>query len=495
MSDLQPAVIVLIGLASALFPRTGLLLLLSGYVLQDRGFAHWHLTTPWAPVYVTEVALAGFLLHYGCRAAWNRQWPFSRRASLWILFFFAAGQSFARGLWARYPFPEVVRDSALCYYALFALWTANVADEAWQRRELRILGALVLLRAFGSLCQDFGMTFLSGQPAAMTLYFSLGLIFLAAHYAARGSWSRMLAIGILPAAMIIFLQVRTGWVALGLVVFFALGAGCAYRTFFRTATNLIGILATGLIVAFLIAALPQSGITVKILKDEIYSLTMGEKSPNVKTRLHLWQDALEQLTVTGLARNPGKTFVMALPQSGLGESGVGRYYGPPDFRRHDSVAELSATHGGPAVDAVVINGGAIVLNVPALHASRWTRMILGIPFGYPFLPAREEGWLVTQRFDPHNSIIAWFYRTGFFGLVVLVAILVQSLKRGIASIGRAAPGSFNQSLLTASVLSVVYVLGHSLTDVTLENPFKGVFLWVFLGLLYRQSNPSLPPET
>jgi len=122
-----------------------------------------------------------------------------------------------------------------------------------------------------------------------------------------------------------------------------------------------------------------------------------------------------------------------------------------------------------------------------LSETKWT-MLFGVGFGRPFLHRFSEIFISPTHgplaggsiFSPHNS--QWFlvYRIGFVGFVVylrLVFCVIRDCRRALCIADR------RQRLLLAGLLSsFAYVFVHSLTDVVLENPYRGVIYWSLLGL-------------
>jgi O-antigen ligase len=110
------------------------------------------------------------------------------------------------------------------------------------------------------------------------------------------------------------------------------------------------------------------------------------------------------------------------------------------------------------------------------------RTLLGIPFGEQFIPGRVIRNMEANRYDPHNSVIAIFYRTGLLGFIFFMWILLQALKRAI-TVARHTTSIKHKELILAVAVALAYHWGHSMSDVTLENPFKGGVYWLLLGLL------------
>ncbi len=111
--------------------------------------------------------------------------------------------------------------------------------------------------------------------------------------------------------------------------------------------------------------------------------------------------------------------------------------------------------------------------------------VLGVPMGKPWLPPRIVPWWnlkVTKRIDPHNSFLAMLYRTGIFGLGAFGVIVLSVIIRAIRAARKLPEDSVDRLLVAAAVAGAVYCLGHAATDVTFENPFKGLFVWLMLGV-------------
>ncbi len=127
----------------------------------------------------------------------------------------------------------------------------------------------------------------------------------------------------------------------------------------------------------------------------------------------------------------------------------------------------------------------------------WREYFSAFPLANLFYPPQVTAWLSqTTRYDPHNSYIALIYRTGLLGFFFFLAILyfvVRHLIRFTRNQDFSLPFRLWSTLLFAAI---VYHQIHSQTDVTMENAFKGVPLWIFFGLALRSwpreatENPS-----
>ncbi|HOW28620.1 MAG TPA: hypothetical protein PK876_09000 [Elusimicrobiota bacterium] len=109
--------------------------------------------------------------------------------------------------------------------------------------------------------------------------------------------------------------------------------------------------------------------------------------------------------------------------------------------------------------------------------------LFGTPFGKPFLPPRLVYVLTVDRFDPHNSFVAILYRIGLVGFTGFLLIVGSILLSSYRLLRKRDVFDFEQCLMYGFMSCIVYVLAHSCWDVTLENAFKGAFLWILLGAL------------
>jgi hypothetical protein len=456
----------------------GLLLLAGGFVLADQRLAHWHISAPGLPLYATELALLVFVLRWGLPFLYRHTNRGSiKDAAPWLVVGLFGLQSVVRGFAATYPAVEVIRDSALFYYCLFALWAGSVASLEFLKRAAIVLGSLLAFRSLFILASFFTATPLGGQPAAMSMYLAIGVLALAAReIVVKSQWQAQ----ILPSfwvALIFLLRVRTAWLALALSSAVAC-IGAWRRGEWRPAAASLGKVAlAGLVMSYGISLLPGVSVTWKDLTSEIHSLGSGKDSPNVLTRFYFWRDAVEQVLGTGLARERPATFKMLTgPDNGMGESGVARNYA----RNAKELEGLPLV--APEVPLKLQAPGVAVIELPELREPGWVRGLLGIPFGYPFMPPRVS-WLITKRFDPHNSFVAWFYRMGFLGLMAIFWLLFSELHLAWRRLRGPDLSAMHRALLVASFLAVLYCLIHAQTDVTLENAYKGAFFWISLGVM------------
>jgi hypothetical protein len=123
-----------------------------------------------------------------------------------------------------------------------------------------------------------------------------------------------------------------------------------------------------------------------------------------------------------------------------------------------------------------------VNRVYRLSSTKAYRFLFGVPFGDKFVPLRIMGHHAADRYDPHNALIAILYRTGLTGLILFLWIITRELKRAVIE-ARKTNWAEKKCAIFAVITSLSYHILHSLTDVTLSNPFRGGIFWLLLGLL------------
>jgi len=91
-----------------------------------------------------------------------------------------------------------------------------------------------------------------------------------------------------------------------------------------------------------------------------------------------------------------------------------------------------------------------------------------------------------QIWAPHNSQLMVAYRVGVVGFGIYAALVITvslSVFRSLVS------GPLDLRLLVTALLAgLAYALFHSLTDVVLESPYRGVVVWLLLGFCQAGAN-------
>jgi len=212
-------------------------------------------------------------------------------------------------------------------------------------------------------------------------------------------------------------------------------------------------------------ALPNVKISlIRQVIFEIESISAGFETSNAQTRLWMWQDALSELTSTGL-------------------------YTPismEDFQTYNVIwntsqstdRRLSIHVSGVGIQHVPL---WVDIKRPGDPEPNWTYRLkqgfqaaFGVPFGKLYLPIQVV-WRVNSpmRYDPHNSLVAILYRTGIVGFTLFCLMTAWALRVFYRT----------PTVYCAIALGgMVYVLSHALTDNVLENSFKGLWFWSSVGI-------------
>ncbi|MCB4755524.1 MAG: hypothetical protein LHV69_00575 [Elusimicrobia bacterium] len=111
-----------------------------------------------------------------------------------------------------------------------------------------------------------------------------------------------------------------------------------------------------------------------------------------------------------------------------------------------------------------------------------TKLFIGVPFGVRFIPGRIIGYHNIDRYDSHNSLIAILYRTGLAGIVLFFWMVGREMVLSFR-VAQKTQWREQKEIILGLLCAFSYHVFHSMTDVTLENPFKGGVFWLLLGLL------------
>lgn len=496
-------------------PAWGGLGLLFGYAVADRAFALIYFRVFSIPLFITEAVLGVMCLHLARDMKKERLvLPISWR-SPWFWFLTAGGISLLRGL-LQYNPVWVLRDAALAYYAVITLLVLRYARDPkaipfvfWT-----LLGGLVARHLWGlpSILRD------ANFPATPSGGMYTSLIVLGA-FCAYSQWERFrpfLILLFIPLLMtLINSEIRTVWVAYavawGFMSIAARRLRCNTGAWWRS--GVLTMASLGLLCLFYQARNPR---LLTSLKREALSFFQGADSPNVITRFAMWEDALESV-----APSLGRLFRyfdrrVAEPWLGISNpeeqkkhwatippSHVSRGSGTSILLqamrpKTPSSSPVSTSPSSPAVAGGEHHisgvrqprGGPLLLSALSsvrngfrrLNDHPGIRLLWGVPFGEHFLPQRISFMHKVDRYDPHNSLIAVWYRLGAVGLAAFLWLLWREMRRAFQA-ARETDDARKKEFLLACMTGVAYHLGHSLTDVTLENAFKGGILWLLLGLL------------
>lgn len=139
------------------------------------------------------------------------------------------------------------------------------------------------------------------------------------------------------------------------------------------------------------------------------------------------------------------------------------------------------------------------MNTPSANNVKWRLMVwgdifreslekplLGHGFGKPFLSEslRECNWLTPGEswMDPHNSYLSILYRTGIFGLLIFLFIVIRFFYITVNFINKCRNRKI-KVYVSGLLTTIVYILVTSFFMVVLEGPFLGVFLWINMGIV------------
>lgn len=516
-------------LTSCLFPFAGLCGILAWNVMGTRWSAHFHVTALGVPLYVTEAVMVGILLHEVVRAVRLPRprgagfWENKTDRFLWCGFYASGALSFFRGLIA-FKSLDVFRDTAIVYYSLFAHLARRVVDAP---HKLKILGLVLayvtavkiflglLIGYTGGAADSLNAaTLIAVSFCTMPLWqgrYKWWFLVIALCFAeivkfrVRSSWTGLFAMLLFYAAASAYLRMgaghlkRAGLTLLaGLLLGLATSGGPLLESFgvfyskFRTSYSTTaerkplpsdqapaespgGPVETAGEEEFPSSENTQDGSSSwwtsksRLILGEFGSFFAGLKSPNWATRLYFWLDVGED--VLGIRIPFFESHRKDLREMDL------------LFRK-----KLESNMGEIRLNSEVKRG------LPHFLVNwRPVRALNGVPFGEKFVPPRLFWWMTTTRFDPHNSHVAIFHRLGLVGFFFYVALIAVVFKRGFAhltSMQEGFPRYVMLGLLSGLVLHIV----HSLTDVTLENSYKGALFWVLLGLTetVRRWTPRAP---
>lgn len=440
-----------------------LAMLVFGIALGDRAFAYWHVQVGRVPLFVTEAFLILTVGVFLFNAGFRRLSDIGRLEGIaWAILYAAAFQSLIRGL-ASQPPTNVLRDFAIVHYSVFYfLIRFAVRDRRLLYGIALAFAAAVVLKLPMGAVQLVAPPWWSSQPAAMGMYFSIFI--LAAFFLAPtlGRWTAV--VGLLAGAagaLLILYQVRTCWLAFmsSLLVVAVVMA----RHLSRKHAVFAGYV-------FVVAAIGTA---------------LGHA--NVASRPGA-SSLAEVRSFSDLIRDPESLVGETFPDRAVRRDETEGSYSNEGNRDADEAQPLIRTR--PSLSTVRTRlwmWGDLLMELK--DDGTW---ILGVPFGRAWMPPRIVPWwdlATTRRIDPHNSHLAILYRVGVFGFLGYGAVVMMILWRGARSLGSKRP-SIDRLALGAAISAVVYCLVHAATDVTLENPFKGIFLWLCLGIVSSLSAPS-----
>lgn len=468
-------------------PMAGGLALLFGYAIAGKFFALINIYEfIKVPLFITEPVLFILLVRaveISIKEHRLSEWEINTK-NPWLWFYLVGMIGICRGyLYAGMV--SVLRDAMIVFYGVVAQITIAYVRNI---RHIKTIYIVVLV----SLILRLFM-----QPVGWIFYYGVSEFGMYAAFITIGAicsfpiWGRFKAVPIIVLMVFIGLmtvaEIRTVWVAFLLSLIFLL------FMFMATKINLKLISATLLVIPISILTTISilkiaSPSKYKDVKLEFFSMFAGRNSPNLLTRIAMWEDAIQEV-IPGA----GKLFyrfdhTVLFPRTyGSDEKPEIKKHSEPSISSfYDSDMETSATEILSRYEHTPIS------KAPPkwIENNKYIRFLFGVPFGYRFVPDRISAVHRVNRYDPHNSIIAMFYRTGIVGFSFFILIIWKAFLNAFLALKKTYDLEY-KLLLIAVMSCAVYHLGHSLTDVTLENPFRGIPFWLLLGLmmaLTRMSN-------
>lgn len=407
-----------------------LLVLILGFALFARGFAHLGIEIGGLPLYITEAVLfatAGILLldkfAGGDKVNYLKTIPLKKEFAFFYLIGFAA---LVRGF-IYYTPALTLRHSALFYYSIF-YFLMPILFNNLRRVELLfklffvasivILVATLLkinpkLNVYGGL-GDFNYLYLSLAVIVESFYF--------ASLKNRTYKILLLAVIFLQLSVLLTGKVRGAWIALSVSMLFFLYLSSRMGKLKKAMRKLFVLVIVGCIVLVTVTASIKptvfNEVKTKAVSAVFFYRMQGEAANSVRWRLFVWRDMLREFSKK--------------PVFGWG---FGRAFLSP------TVEALGWEHGA------------------------------------------RDGWI-----DPHNSHLNIAYKTGIIGYLVFLLIMVKFLKRTMRFLLRMREDNKTKLYIGALLTCSVNVLVLSLFAVVLEGPYMGSFLWIAVGLIVALEN-------
>lgn len=413
------------------------LLLILGFVLFARGFAHLGIEVGGLPLYITEAVLFATIatlfldrLVRGNKRSYLKDIPLKKE---FVLFYSIGFIALMRGF-IYYSPVLTLRHSALFYYSIF-YFLMPVLFSNLRRIELLfklifVASIIILIAAF--LKVNFMINTFGGLGWFSYFYLSLAVIFESVYlaYLKKRVYKIFLVLVIfLQLLVILMTEVRAAWIALfvSLIFFLYLSRGAGKLSKRMKRAFLFVVLVGVALMGFLAFTSP---VLFNKLKTEAATIIFfyrieGVSSNNVWWRLYIWGDMLRDISKK--------------PMFGWG-------FGRP-FRS------------------------------PTLEALGWEH-------------GAKEGWI-----DPHNSHLNIAYKTGIIGFSIFLLIMIGFFRRTMRFLRHTCQDDKIKLYVTALLTCAVYVLTIALFLVILEGPYMGSFLWISMGLIVALENIYRKMET
>jgi len=398
-------------------------ILVVGFFLSGRDFAHLNLKAFNLPAYITELFLISTIAIIFINSIFLKDGKIfldSKQRIEFLLFYIIFIISLARGLISYHDIVFTLRQSAIIYYSIFYFLIPIILDNF---KKIKIyFSLLVVCTSILILVRLFGVK-IQGLGSFDYYYISMSLIFLLFYSSLiRTPVLRLFlySLVLIHLTIVVLSKVRAVWVGLFLAILFIIYMNFMIPVLRKNQKKILmlGIIAFLILVIILPIVLIFHPLSVEGIENEFISIfrfrDMTNKSANnVRWRLMVWNDFINKS--------------LEKPVFGYG-------------------------FGKAFMSETVIE-----------------------EFG--FLPPGGEDWT-----DPHNSYLSILFRTGIVGLIVFFIIIFRFFKLSISFISKC--GNEKIRVYIASILTtIVFILGTSLFMVVLEGPFLGVFLWINMGLV------------
>lgn len=407
-----------------------LLLLILGFVLFARGFAHLGIEIGGLPLYITEAVLFATVaillldkLIGGDKVNYLKNIPLKKE---FVFFYLIGFIALIRGF-IYYTPVLTLRHSALFYYSIF-YFLMPILFKDLRRIELlfKVVFVACIIIPIAILFKiNFNINPYGGLGQSSYLYLSLAVIvesFYLISMKRKPYKFFLILIILLQLFGILIGQSRATWIALSVSFLFFLYLSLRADNLKRQMKKVFfSILLIGVVLLSSLS-IARPGLFDK-LKTEAATILFFNRienpsASNTRWRLYVWGDMLRELSKK--------------PLFGWG-------FGKP-FR-------------SPTVEA------------------------LGWAYG------KEEGWI-----DPHNSHLNIAYKTGIIGFSIFLLIIIRFLGRTMRLLRRMRQDDKIKLYIMALLTCFVHVLILALFVVALEGPYLGAFLWITMGLIVALEN-------
>lgn len=406
------------------------LLLIVGFMLFGRGFAHLGIEIYGLLLYITEAILfvtVGILLldklFGGNRIKYLKNIPLKKE---FVLFYLIGFIALMRGFIFYTPI-LALRHSALFYYSIF-YFLMPVLFRNLRSIELLfkvVFVACIIIPITGLLKVNFSINAYGGLGQSSYLYLSLAVIVESFYLiSVKRSLHKffLILIILLQLLGILIGQSRAAWIALSISLIFFLYLSLGVRNLKRQMKTvcLSVLLASVVLFSFLAITTPAlfDGLKTEAAGTLFFNRIDNQPARNARWRLYVWGDMLREIS-----KKPLFGWGFGKPFSSLTIGRLGWYSG------------------------------------------------------------EETGWI-----DPHNSHLNIAYKTGIVGSSVFLLIMTRFFVRTTRLLRRMRRDDKIKLYIMSLLACCVHILVLALFMVVLEGPYLGAFLWIAMGLILALEN-------